>query len=35
MAYLNNGDYDDAKYYIERAYEIDPMDEITQACMRH
>ncbi|WP_101772438.1 tetratricopeptide repeat protein [Peptostreptococcus faecalis] len=34
MAYLHNGDYDDAKYYIERAYELDPTDEITLACMR-
>lgn len=34
MAYLHNGDYDDAKYYIETAYELDPMDEITIACMK-
>lgn len=34
MAYLNNGNIDDAGYYIERAYEIDPMDEITNACLR-
>lgn len=34
MAYLNNGDLDDAIYYIERAYELDPQDEITVACLR-
>lgn len=34
MAYLHNGDYDDAKYYIERAYELDPLDEVTIACMK-
>lgn len=34
MAYLQIGDYDDAKYYIERAYEIDPLDEVTIACMK-
>ena len=34
MAYLNNGDLDDAVYYIERAYELDPQDEITIACLR-
>ena len=34
MAYLNNGDLDDAIYYIERAYELDPQDEITIACLR-
>lgn len=34
MAYLNNGELDDAIYYIERAYEIDPKDEITIACLR-
>ncbi|WAW15179.1 tetratricopeptide repeat protein [Peptostreptococcus equinus] len=33
MAYLHNGDYDNAKYYIERAYEIDPTDQVTIACM--
>lgn len=33
MAYLNLGDYDEAKYYIERAYEIDPTDEVTLACL--
>ena len=33
MAYLNNGNIDDAGYYIERAYEIDPMDEVTNACL--
>lgn len=34
MAYLNNGDLDDAIYYIERAYELDPQDEITLACLQ-
>lgn len=34
MAYLHNGEEDDARYYITRAYEIDPTDEVTQACMR-
>lgn len=34
MAYLHNGEEDDARYYITRAYEIDPRDEVTQACMR-
>lgn len=34
MAYLHNGEEDEARYYIERAYEIDPTDEVTQACMR-
>jgi len=34
MAYLNNGDIDDATYYIERAYELNPQDEITIACLR-
>lgn len=34
MAYLNSGDIDDAIYYIERAYELNPEDEITIACMR-
>mgnify|MGYP002329989838 CR=1 FL=1 len=34
MAYLHNGEEDDARYYISRAYEIDPTDEVTQACMR-
>lgn len=34
MAYLHNGNYDEAKYYIEMAYEIDPTDEVTVACMR-
>lgn len=34
MAYLNKGDIDDAIYYIERAYELDPQDEITVACLR-
>lgn len=34
MAYLNNGDIDDAIYYIERAYELNPEDEITISCMR-
>ena len=34
MAYLNNGELDDAIYYIERAYELDPQDEITVACLR-
>ncbi len=33
MAYLNKGDVDDAIYYIERAYELDPQDEITVACL--
>ena len=33
MAYLNAGDIDDAIYYIERAYELNPEDEITIACM--
>ena len=31
---VNNGDLDDAVYYIERAYELDPQDEITIACLR-
>lgn len=34
MAYLNNGDIDDATYYIERAYELNPQDEITIVCLR-
>ncbi|MCI5630638.1 MAG: tetratricopeptide repeat protein [Terrisporobacter sp.] len=34
MAYLNTGNIDDAIYYIERAYELNPEDEITIACMR-
>lgn len=34
MAYLNAGDIDDGIYYIERAYELNPEDEITIACMR-
>lgn len=34
MAYLNNNELDDAIYYIERAYELDPQDEITLACLR-
>lgn len=34
MAYLHNGEEDEASYYIGRAYEIDPTDEVTQACMR-
>ncbi|HBF3360272.1 TPA: tetratricopeptide repeat protein [Clostridioides difficile] len=34
MAYLNNGDIDDATYYMERAYELNPQDEITIACLR-
>ena len=34
MAYLNNGELDDAIYYIERAYELDPQDKITVACLR-
>ena len=34
MAYLNSGNIDDAIYYIERAYELNPEDEITISCMR-
>ena len=34
MAYLNTGNIDDAIYYIERAYELNPEDVITIACMR-
>lgn len=34
MAYLHNSEEDEARYYIGRAYEIDPTDEVTQACMR-
>ena len=34
MAYLNTGNIDDAIYSIERAYELNPEDEITLACMR-
>ena len=34
MAYLNIGEIDDAIYYIERAYELNPEDEITISCMR-
>lgn len=34
MAYLNNGNLDDAIYYIERAYELNPEDEITVACLK-
>ena len=34
MAYLNNGELDEAIYYIERAYELDPQDEITVSCLR-
>lgn len=34
MAYLHNGEEDEVRYYIERAYEIDPTDEVTQACIR-
>lgn len=33
MAYLNNGEIDDAIYFIERAYELNPEDEITNACL--
>ncbi len=33
MAYLNNGELDDAIYFIERAYELDPEDEVTVACI--
>ena len=34
MAYLNTGNIDDAIYYIERAYELNPEDAITISCMR-
>lgn len=34
MAYLNTGNIDDAIYYIERAYELNPEDEVTISCMR-
>lgn len=34
MAYLNTRNLDDAVYYIERAYELNPEDEITIACMK-
>ena len=34
LAYLNNNELDDAIYYIERAYELDPQDEVTIACLR-
>ena len=34
MAYLNVGNFDDANYYIERAYELNPEDEVTVACKR-
>ena len=34
MAYLNDGDLDNAIYYVERAYELDPQDEVTIACLR-
>ena len=34
MAYLNTGSIDDAIYYIERAYELNPEDEVTVACKR-
>lgn len=34
MAYLNRGDIDIARDYIEKAYELNPEDEITVACMR-
>ena len=34
MAYLNNGELDEAIYYVERAYELNPEDEITVACIR-
>ena len=34
MVYLHNGEEDEARYYIGRAYEIDPTDEVTQACIR-
>lgn len=34
MAYLNNGNIDDATYYIERAYELDPQDEVTIICLK-
>lgn len=33
MAYLHNGNYDQAKLNIERAYELDPTDQVTIACM--
>lgn len=33
MAYLNKGEIDDAIYHIERAYELNPQDEITIACL--
>ncbi len=34
MAYLNNAELDDANYYIQRAYELDPYDEITLLCKK-
>ncbi|MEG1312141.1 MAG: tetratricopeptide repeat protein [Romboutsia sp.] len=34
MAYLNNNELDDAIYYIERAYELNPEDEVTIACLK-
>lgn len=33
MAYLNIGNLDDAIYHIERAYELNPEDEVTVACL--
>ncbi|MDR1774312.1 MAG: tetratricopeptide repeat protein [Clostridioides sp.] len=33
MVYLNNGELDEAKYYIERAYELNPDDEVTISCL--
>lgn len=34
MAFLYNNEIDEARYYIERAYEINPLDEVTIACMK-
>ncbi len=33
MAYLNNGELNEAIYYVEHALELDPQDEITLACL--
>ncbi|MDR0880074.1 MAG: hypothetical protein LBN09_05130 [Clostridioides sp.] len=34
MAYLSNGEVDDASYFIERAHEMNPEDEVTLACIQ-
>jgi len=33
MAYLNNGELNEAIYYVEHAHELNPEDEVTIACL--